>query len=231
MVLLGVEYYWCQLTIMVAFEACLDNETRRRRCPTRKRWYGVLECDKCICEMTRRIHALRWLGQHRRVRWKRSLSSTRIMPTNRWHIRMEQADCESQKMTSIDLKVLEGTSGARFFIFKTYSSAPRRGENIDNPFKGLIALINDGGVKPVPSRGWTAYSGPKVVESWERGHMITIINKVAFGSRQRVFDKRRQWRDVGRGEWAYTPTSRKAGKDPCQNSKRRVLPHVGSKSL
>ena len=39
-------------------------------------------------------------------------------------------------MTNIDLKVLEGTSGARFFIFKTYSSTPRRGENIDNPFQG-----------------------------------------------------------------------------------------------
>ena len=53
------------------------------------------------------------------------------MPTDRWHIRLESVECESQEMTSIDLKVLERTGEwSRFVIVKTYSSTPRRCEKI-----------------------------------------------------------------------------------------------------
>ena len=65
------------------------------------------------------------------------MPGTQVLPTDRWKIGLERADCEFQEMTSTDLEVLERTGEwCMFFIFKNYSSTLRRGKKTIISSKG-----------------------------------------------------------------------------------------------
>ena len=86
-------------------------------------------------------------------------------------------------MTSTDLEVLERTGEwCMFFIFKTYSSPPKRCEKIDISFKGPKKMTADSWVK-------REFWWPKVADSWdlaESPHDRDHSWEVAFGSTKRV---------------------------------------------